>query len=708
VTPAEVAAKIGQGREKFARGTWTVPCPAHDDHDPSLDISEGTDGRVLMICRAGCSQEAVLIAAALDWTDLFSDESRNGHREPFAGRITDVYGYTDEQGTLLYQVVRMLPKAFRQRRPDSHGGFVWNMQGIARVPYHLPELIAGVEAGRWIIVCEGEADCDRLIREGFVATCNAGGAGKWLAAWSPIFKGAKVAVLVDNDEPGRQHGELVAASLVEAVEVVKVIELSGLAEHGDVSDWLAAGGTVEELRRIITEASAWEPTVGGATDTNGMQPTRQPVSVRLADVKAEQVSWLWPGRIPLGKVTVFDGDPDRGKSTVTLDLSARVTTHSPMPDGSRSDLPGCAAVIILSAEDGAGDTIRPRADAARADVNLIHLLTDVEALDDKGRSKRLPWMLPRDLDVLRVLIETSGARLVVVDPLNAFLESRVDSYRDQDMRGALRPLADIAESTGAAILVVRHLSKSGGNNALYRGGGSIGIIGAVRSGLLVALDPDDETGRTKVLATHKHNLTVEPPALRYELISAEERDCALVRWLGESGHTSRSLLTEPASDDERSEQSEIADMLTEMTADGPFAVDDVRKALRAAGYAPSDSTLKRARQRAGLVTGKPTGFGGRRSFMRPEHSPTTPSSPTTDRIGDRTGLNRGNGLSGFSPASPLEVTGLDGNDDEEPGAGDAVRDLYHCPYCGALVTPAPPSVEHGWGTVCRACSEAGR
>jgi len=99
VTPAEVAAKIGQGREKFARGTWTVPCPAHDDHDPSLDISEGTDGRVLMICRAGCSQEAVLIAAAprLD-RPVPATKSRKRTSRTLRGRITDVYGYTDEQG----------------------------------------------------------------------------------------------------------------------------------------------------------------------------------------------------------------------------------------------------------------------------------------------------------------------------------------------------------------------------------------------------------------------------------------------------------------------------------------------------------------------------------------------------------------------------------------------------------------------------------
>jgi len=189
-------------------------------------------------------------------------------------------------------------------------------------------------------------------------------------------------------------------------------------------------------------------------------------------------------------------DPDRGKSTVTLDLSARVTTHSPMarwqpvgPTGVRG------GHHLVGRGRAAGDTIRPRADAARADVNLIHLLTDVEALDDKGRSKRLPWMLPRDLDVLRVLIETSGARLVVVDPLNAFLES---PRRQLSRSGHARRTAAARRHSRVGLALRSSSSgtyrRAAGNNALYRGGGSIGIIGAVRSGLLVALDPDDETG----------------------------------------------------------------------------------------------------------------------------------------------------------------------------------------------------------------------
>jgi hypothetical protein len=174
---------------------------------------------------------------------------------------------------------------------------------------------------------------------------------------------------------------------------------------------------------------------------------RRPISVRLSDIEAERVSWLWHGYIPLGKVTVLDSDPGDGKSTMTIDIASRISTNSPMPDRTRSDLGAPADVIILSDEDGAADTIRPRADAAGANVERIHLLTDVEVLDEDDNPKRVPWLLPRDLDVLRQLVKTKEAKLVVIDPLSAYLDGKVDAYRDHD--GRLRDLKETGFSRTA-------------------------------------------------------------------------------------------------------------------------------------------------------------------------------------------------------------------------------------------------------------------
>lgn len=254
--------------------------------------------------------------------------------------------------------------------------------------------------------------------------------------------------------------------------------------------------------------------------------------MRVADVKPERVEWLWQNRIPLGKVTVLDGDPGLGKSTLTLDLAARASRGSAMPVESAGREP--AGVVLLTGEDGIADTIRPRLEAAGADLKRIVVLTAVR--DAEGRPQAP--MLPNHVTALREATRRVGARLVVVDPLMAFLSGRVDSHRDQDVRGALRELAEMAESAGAAVVIVRHLNKTQGGHPIYRGGGSIGIIGAARAALLVAPNPKDESRR--VLAVSKANLGPIPLSLAWRLVPVGET-CA-VSWEGASDCSAKDLL----------------------------------------------------------------------------------------------------------------------------------------------------------------------
>ena len=355
--------------------------------------------------------------------------------------------------------------------------------------------------------------------------------------------------------------------------------------------------------RAARKAAAAEPEA-----TTAPLPTRRPVSIRLADVEPERVSWLWPSRIPFGKLTVIDGDPGTGKSTLTIDLAARVSNGGRMPDGASSERPGKAGVVLVSAEDGAADTIRPRLDAAGADCERVHLLTDVEGIDDDGKVKRRPWTMPQDIDMLAELVVTTGARLVVIDPMNAVLSTAVDSYRDQDVRVALAPLARVAEETGAAIVLVRHLTKGGGANALYRGGGSIGIIGAARSGLLAAADPSDESGERRVLAATKSNLAKVASSLAYELVPAAEHGCARVRWLGDSAHTSASLLAIPRSDDDRTAVDDAVEFLKDALSDEPQPAKKVIRDANEAGH--SKRTLDRAKKELGVRSVKSGRDGG--------------------------------------------------------------------------------------------------
>ncbi len=169
---------------------------------------------------------------------------------PASRRMSACYDYTDEDGNVLFQVVRYEPKDFRQRRSDGKGGWVWSVKGVRQVPYRLPQLL-GAPWDTPVFVVEGEKDVLRLESLGLVATCNAGGAGKWPDALSKPFARRHVVILADNDEPGHQHADKVCRALSQAEAEVRVLSLPGLLPKGDVSDWLDAGGTVEQLLQMV-------------------------------------------------------------------------------------------------------------------------------------------------------------------------------------------------------------------------------------------------------------------------------------------------------------------------------------------------------------------------------------------------------------------------------------------------------------------------
>ncbi|WP_201358647.1 AAA family ATPase [Mycobacterium paraintracellulare] len=256
---------------------------------------------------------------------------------------------------------------------------------------------------------------------------------------------------------------------------------------------------------------------------------------RLDTVAPEQVSWLWPGRVPLGKLVTLDGDPGLGKSTLALTMAATITRGGHWPDGTRCDHPG--GVLVMSAEDGLADTIRPRLDAAGADVTRVHSvngrrLTDME----------LEPLWLSESGVLRDAIEKTSARLLIIDVLMAYLSG--DAHKDQDVRRILGPLARVADETACTMLLLRHLNKAKGSDPLYRGGGSIGIVGAARSGLLVAPDPDDNDVR--VLTSVKHNLAARAKSWAFRVVAVNINgvDTSRVEWIGEDPRGALELMSD--------------------------------------------------------------------------------------------------------------------------------------------------------------------
>lgn len=578
-TPLETVLEKLDGKKRNGSG-WMARCPAHEDKRQSLAVSESPTGAALLHCHAGCTAEAVTTALGLALSDLFPP--RETHPT-----IVATYDYHDETGKLLYQVCRMAPKDFRQRRPDGNGGWTWSLGDVRRVLYHLPELAEATAAGRVVFVVEGEKDVHALEALGFAASTNAGGAEKWRAEYSQALRDARVVILPDNDEPGRKHARQVVAALDGVAADVKVVELPDLPAKGDVSDWLAGGGTAQALKTIVRDAPLWQSSA------------QAPVGVLLSEVQPERVSWLWSGRLPLGKLTVLDGDPGKGKSTLTLDLAARLSRGDAMPDGSGGGTP--AGVVILSGEDGLADTIVPRLIAAGADLSRVVALASCP--DNEGDGEHPP-VLPDDLPTIRAAIARVGAKLAIIDPLMAYLSDGTNSHRDQDIRRLLFRVAALAEETGAAVLVVRHLNKAAGGPALYRGGGSIGIIGAARSGLLVAADPDDENRR--VLASTKLNLGPPPESLSFHL-EADEGGAARVVWDGTSTHGANALLAQPATEEDRHAIDEAKDFLLSALADGPVNVKQVQGDAGRAGV--SEATLRRAKTALEIVSEK-QGMGG--------------------------------------------------------------------------------------------------
>ncbi len=538
---------------------WIAFCPTHNDKHHSLSIKECDGGRVLLFCHAGCSYKQITDALVVECAPR---------------SIKTIYDYCAADGSLLYQAVRFEPKGFSQRRPDGKGGFIYKLNGTPRVLYRLPEIIAAPKESI-VFIPEGEKDCDRLASFGLLATTNVGGAGKWRDDYSEYLHGQHVVILPDNDEPGRKHSAQIAKSLLGIAASVRLLELPNLSEKGDVSDWLDAGGTIERLRELVEAAPVW---------TEGKAGSALSIA-RMIDVAAEKVRWLWYPYIALGKLTLLEGDPGLGKSWLTCAMAAGVSCGRGLPGAGIYE---AGNVLMLSAEDGLADTLRPRLDAVGADVSRVFALAEPLTFDMAGLVK------------LEAATIEYKPLLVIIDPLFAFTGAKADIHRANECRAISAPLAAIAERQGCAIVALRHLGKSrGGGHALNAGIGSIDFTAAARSVLLVGVEPDEPNKRAIVQI--KNNLAPHGPAVGFKLEDGQ------FYWTGESSLTASRILS-VASEDERSTVEEAAYFLRHTLEDGPVPTNEIKREARKAGI--SDATLRRAKDRLGVRSGKRGGHFG--------------------------------------------------------------------------------------------------
>ena len=331
--------------------------------------------------------------------------------------------------------------------------------------------------------------------------------------------------------------------------------------------------------------------------TPAVEDLSGPILVNLSRVQREEVKWLWPDRIPLGRLTGIVGDPGVGKSWLTLAVGAAVTKGAALPGQESHGESG--RVLLLTTEDGLSDTVVPRLDDMGADLGRVTVLTAVR--DAKG-NERHPSLLT-DIPEMEKALADGSYKLVIIDPLNAYLGVNLDTHRDAALRSALTPLAALAERWGVAVLFVHHLNKGQRDRAIYRLQGSIAVVAASRVVHLVGVNPDDESER--VFANIKNNLAKPLSALAFELTEGR------FLWRGESTVTEAALLRADEDESERSAHDEAVDFLYIVLGDGPVEVKQIRREAHEAGI--SERTLDRAKHSLGVKAdrqGEPGQQGG--------------------------------------------------------------------------------------------------
>lgn len=496
-------------------------CPAHDDSTSSLSLSEGADGRVLLHCHAGCDVASVLERLRLEPADLFPDdpERRNGSNGGGEwtprGDAVAVYDYVDEDGRLLFQVLRTAKKEFPQRRPDpsKRGGWAWRLDDTRRVLYRLPRVVAAAADGEAVFVCEGEKDVQSIEAAGAVATCNPGGAGKWADEYARVLQGARVIVVADRDQPGRRHARRVAASLTGVAASVRIVEA---AEGKDATDHLRAGRTLEELL-LWSPEEYHEEGSAPPTDPKALQIVSAADFVTETDAMGS-IGWLAKSVWPADAYGVVAAEQKAGKTWAILDLVVSVASGTPWMG--RFDCDEAGPVLVFLGEGGKRK-MRRRFDAVCRQRGLA--LADLPV--------RLCFRAPhltsaRHMEMLAAELGEHRPRLVIVDPL--YLAARgAKGSQLYEMGEHLAEVQAVVQEASAALVIVHHWNKTGeGKGAKRMSGVGPGEWGRVLGSASVRSKSTDDRGATTVILDWQFEGD-EIPDIEFRIrrrVWAEDRD----------------------------------------------------------------------------------------------------------------------------------------------------------------------------------------
>jgi hypothetical protein len=366
--------------------------------------------------------------------------------------------------------------------------------------------------GDEILWPEGEKDVDILSRINLPAFTFGGTGDGANGNIGHYLKDRRLVILADNDDPGRAHADKKAAIAHAAgAAAIKILHFAELPPKGDVSDFIAGGGSIEQLTARIDAATIWSPTAPPAPQAASIATANfsELVIRRASDIVPQPVVWLWPGRMAIGKQTLIAGEPGLGKSQIATSLVAAVTTGGPWPhEEGRAPL---GNAIILSAEDDLADTIVPRLHAAGADCERAFIVSAVRS-NDRMRT----FNLQADLALLEQTIDRiEDVRLIVIDPISSYMGA-IDSHKNTDVRSVLEAVGEMAERRHTAIVGITHFSKGAGQRAINAFMGSVAFIAAARAAFAVMKDSAD---KTKVLFLPvKNNLAPLGLGLAFRLV----------------------------------------------------------------------------------------------------------------------------------------------------------------------------------------------
>jgi hypothetical protein len=410
---------------------------------------------------------------------------------------------------------------------------------------------------------------------------------------------ARVLVAAQGErQPGDDSwGDAVVAAAVDFAKGLPPDRADELHRHFWPVIIEVTGAAVEDLETRAKSGGKSHEGKGREGDKAVGETVSRPRLVTLASVKPAKVDYVWKPWLPRGTITVLDGDPGLGKSTVSLDLAARASRGWSMPPGECKVVREPADVLLLGAEDDLANTVRPRLDAAGADVSRVHSLEAVQVGEGEERPPVLPW----DLALVESMIVERLVELLVVDPFVAFLDAELDAHRDQDVRRCMHRLKQLAERTRVAILLLRHLNKLNAGPALYRGGGSIGITGAGRSALVVGKHPTEPGHR--VLAPVKVNQAANPKSLVYTIEPAG--DVSRIGWVGECELAADDILGHAGI--RQKEGDRCAEAIREYLGAGTKKVEELEQYLKF-GCGFTDNAIRAGRRAAGVKATR-VGFG---------------------------------------------------------------------------------------------------